>query len=305
MFGLLFGVSGLVAGRLGQLYPHFDVFSQFGLQFSCICVAFIFAVFLPRFKTLAGIALSIALFALYGAWPHMVSGSLQAKGPYKLTEGEQVLRVGHFNTFKNNFNVDAIAQEVERLDADIVTLVEISDMKKQKLLPKLKNAYPYQFDCPPDHYCEQVIVSKIPFEGAVGQEIWDGPPFVSARLGGVYSGITVFGLHTTRFPHSRAQLKQIRAFTKLLENTPGEKIIMGDFNATPFSRVLSTLEEGAGLNRITDLPTWPAQWQFPQLAIDHIFVSQGFRVVGNEQIGNNAGSDHYPILMTLAYRPNK
>jgi endonuclease/exonuclease/phosphatase (EEP) superfamily protein YafD len=41
------------------------------------------------------------------------------------------------------------------------------------------------------------------------------------------------------------------------------------------------------------------------LAIDHIFISDGFRVVGNQQIGRNAGSDHFPILATVALRTQK
>jgi endonuclease/exonuclease/phosphatase (EEP) superfamily protein YafD len=302
VLALLFGVGGLAVGRLGQLYPHFDVFSQFGLQFLAICVAFIFAVFIPRFKTLVGVVFTVGLLALYSAWPHIISSDLQTRN-FTLAAGEQALRVAHFNTFKNNLDYDAIAQEVLRLDADVVSLIEMSDKKKQAVLPKLLANYPYQFDCTGFAHCSQAIVSKIPIKEAGGQGLWEGPPYVAAKLGGPFDGVTFFSVHTTRFPHSRAQLKQVRALTKLLENYPGQKIVAGDFNATLFSRVLSTLENGAALQRITDLPTWPAQWQMPQLAIDHIFISQGFRVVGNQQIGANVGSDHYPILTTVALKP--
>ena len=80
------------------------------------------------------------------------------------------------------------------------------------------------------------------------------------------------------------------------------KLMMGDFNTTPFSRLPGMIEDGLGLRRVTHLPTWPANAGLPQLAIDHIFASKAFRVVGNEQIGQSVGSDHFPILMTLAVK---
>ena len=39
--GLLLGLCGLAASRLGQLWIAFDVFSQFTLQFAVITVAFL------------------------------------------------------------------------------------------------------------------------------------------------------------------------------------------------------------------------------------------------------------------------
>jgi endonuclease/exonuclease/phosphatase family metal-dependent hydrolase len=53
------------------------------------------------------------------------------------------------------------------------------------------------------------------------------------------------------------------------------------------------------MNRLTRLPTWPSTIEVPQLAIDHVFASQGIRVLAPQQIGKAAGSDHYPIVMTL------
>ena len=50
---------------------------------------------------------------------------------------------------------------------------------------------------------------------------------------------------------------------------------MGDFNATPFSRILGVLQDSANLTRLTNLPSWPSQLGLPQIAIDHIFVSPG------------------------------
>jgi endonuclease/exonuclease/phosphatase (EEP) superfamily protein YafD len=300
-FWLLVAIGGLVAGRLGQLYPRFDVFSQFGAQFIAMAIGFSAAIFFSRYKTFFGVAITAALLAAYGAWPHLVSTPLQ-QGPYQLAPGELTLRVAHFNSYYENMDSKAIAAEVLRLDADVVNLIEIGDQKKLEILPALKAKYPYQFDCANKFYCEMAILSVYPITETSGEGLWDGPPYVRVKLGGAMTGVTITGVHTTRFPFSRAQLTQVRALVKHLDWGPDDQIILGDFNATPFSRVVSIVEQGANVQRLTELPTWPATFQVPQLAIDHVFASQNFRVVGNQQIGESVGSDHFPILLTLALK---
>jgi endonuclease/exonuclease/phosphatase (EEP) superfamily protein YafD len=300
-FAMLLGIAGLIAGRLGHLYPHFDVFAQFGAQFIAVILAFAGAMLFGRYKALMGCAATALLLALYGAWPHIVSSPLD-NGPFVLQQGEKQLRIAHFNTFAGNLDSLAISNEILRLDADVVSLVEMSAKKKAAVIPALKAQYPYSFDCAGTESCELAILSKYPILSAEGKAHWVGPPYVKATLGGEMSGVTFMGVHTTRFPHSRAQLTQIRALARMLETNTDDLIIMGDFNATPFSRIPSTLEQGANVARLTDLPTWPTRLQIPQLAIDHAFASKNFRVVGNQQIGEAAGSDHFPIVLTLALK---
>jgi endonuclease/exonuclease/phosphatase (EEP) superfamily protein YafD len=300
-FAMVLGIAGLIAGRLGHLYPHFDVFAQFGAQFIAITLAFAGAMLFGRYKAVMGFAGTALLLALYGAWPHMVSSPLD-KGPFALQQGEKLLRIAHFNTFAGNLDTVAIANEILRLDADVVSLVEMSGKKKAAIIPALKTQYPYSYDCSGVESCELVVLSKYPIEAAEGKAHWVGPPYVKASLGGEMSGVTFVGVHTTRFPRSRAQLTQVRELARMLETNTDDLIIMGDFNATPFSRIPSTLEQGANVARLTDLPTWPTHLQNPQLAIDHAFASKNFRVVGNQQIGEAAGSDHYPIVLTLALK---
>jgi len=299
--GLALGVLGLAAGRLGYLYPHFDVFSQFSAQCIALVVAFSFAVFVPKYKTLFGVVGTLLLLLMYSVWPHVVSTPLQT-GPYALAPGEHALRVAHFNTFMRNKNAVAIADEVLRLDADVVSLVEVDPSKKLLLDSLLSQRYPYRYLCDTAMWCDLILVSKYPIQEAKGLALWKGPPFLAAKLGGEMTGVTMLSVHTTRFPHSRAQLKQVQALAGLLETVTDQLIVAGDFNATPFSRVLTTLQNGADLTRVTQLPTWPADYQLPFLAIDHVFVSKGIRVLAEEQIGNSVGSDHFPIVVTLGIK---
>ena len=108
------------------------------------------------------------------------------------------------------------------------------------------------------------------------------------------------GHHTIRFPHSRAQFRQVAALVRKIETIPGHTIVMGDFNATPYSRITGAVSEQTGLVRLTGLPSWPSRLELPQVAIDHIFASPELRQTESEQIGNAAGSDHYPVTVKLA-----
>jgi endonuclease/exonuclease/phosphatase (EEP) superfamily protein YafD len=60
------------------------------------------------------------------------------------------------------------------------------------------------------------------------------------------------------------------------------------------------IEDGANLSRVTFLPTWPAAAGLPQIAIDHIFISPGIRLLEAARIGEAAGSDHYPVTARIA-----
>jgi endonuclease/exonuclease/phosphatase (EEP) superfamily protein YafD len=302
MLGLLTAVGGLALGRLGYLYPAFDVFAQFGMQFVMLAAGFVVAAFLPRYKAIFGFAIAAALVAGYGAWPHLVSNGL-LKGPFPASEGEEIFTVAHFNIHAENNNLTAVANEIKRLDADVATLIEF-EPDKQPVLDALATQYPHRYAFNTDFkFANLAIVSKFPILEKDGKGVWIGPTFGTARLGGRLEGLRVYAIHTTRFPYSRAQLKQMQALVRQLQpQRGGAMLMMGDFNTTPFSRLPGLIENGLNLRRVTHLPTWPALTGLPQLAIDHIFLGQNLRVVADQQIGNNVGSDHYPIVMTLAYK---
>jgi endonuclease/exonuclease/phosphatase (EEP) superfamily protein YafD len=295
--GLFLGVAGLLASRLGYLWIGFDVVSQFGMQFLLLTVSALIGMAVPRYKGLVTSAVFAIMIAGYALWPYWVSGGSFKPDP--VATGEHQLQVASFNTYGLNKNYAEIASSVNALNADVVTLVEMGS-DKDVALNALKQNYPYQVDCKSKDYCELAIVSKFPLTDVIADAAWDGPPYIRATLQSPAGPVTIFGIHTTRFPHSRAQFMQVTAMVKLVETVTGPVIMMGDFNSTPFSRINYTITEGLNFTRLTSLPTWPATLGFPQLAIDHIFVSPGIRALSSEHIGDSAGSDHFPISIVLA-----
>jgi endonuclease/exonuclease/phosphatase (EEP) superfamily protein YafD len=296
--GLCLGIFALLLGRAGHLWPAFDVAAQFGAQSLCLVAGFAIAALLPRYKALIGIALSISLVLAYGAWPLIVSQKITT-GPFELQPGERVVRLMQFNTWEKNRDFSATIAEIKRLNPDVVAMEEF-DTGKREILFRLRSEYPYQYACHELLECHIAILSRFPIVATAADSGFHGLPFASIKLGGEMTGYTVVSIHTTRFPHSRAQLAQANALVTHLEKETDRLIVMGDFNATPFSRIPEIIHTATGLNRLTALPSWPSWSGVPQLAIDHVFVSPEIRLLAPEQIGNSAGSDHFPVLVTVA-----
>ena len=297
ILGLSIGIAGLAAARLGHLWVAFDVFSQLTPQFMFLIVAFTIGLFTPHGKVLTAAVLLIGLLAVYSMWPYYVSSEAAVLSTVK--SGERELRVASFNTWIGNDRVEEVKAEIARIDADVIVLVELGP-NKRVIFDQLRLQYPYQAKCSDITHCNFGILSKFPLTKIGDRMIWEGPPYIRASLGPEFGGLSIYGVHTTRFPHSRAQFAQIKAMAAELDAVTGNYIVMGDVNATPYSRVTQTLASQANLTRLTNLPTWPARTGLPQIAIDHIFVTPGIRQLERQSIGNSAGSDHFPIIMKLA-----
>ena len=297
VLGLSIGIAGLAAARLGQLWVAFDVFSQLTPQFMFLIVAFTIGLFMPHGKVLTAAVLLVGLLAVYSMWPYYVSSEAAVLSTVK--SGERELRVASFNTWIGNDKVEEVKAEIARIDADVIVLVELGP-NKRVIFDQLGLQYPYQAKCSDITHCNFGILSKFPLTKIGDRMIWEGPPYIRASLGPEFGGLSIYGVHTTRFPHSRAQFAQIKAMAAELDAITGNYIVMGDVNATPYSRVTQTLASQANLTRLTNLPTWPARTGLPQIAIDHIYVTPGIRQLESQSIGNSAGSDHFPIIMKLA-----
>jgi endonuclease/exonuclease/phosphatase (EEP) superfamily protein YafD len=295
MVGVFFGIAGLVFARLGHLWVGFDVFSQFSAQFIFLTLAMAAGLAMPRYKGLVGAVFFVMAIVGYALWPQMDTANTESALP----AGHSKLKLAHFNPFIFNTDYAAMKASILKMDPDVMTFVEIGEDKRE-LFEQLRTQFPYQVNCFDVVNCDAAIISKIPLTNVVAKGSWLGAPFISANLGPKYSNATVFGFHTTRFPHSRAQFNQVKAVVKYLETVATPLILLGDFNATPFSRISDVITQGLDLKRLSNLPTWPATYGFPQLAIDHVFVSQMIEPLNVEDIGDNAGSDHFPITITVA-----
>jgi len=83
----------------------------------------------------------------------------------------------------------------------------------------------------------------------------------------------------------------------------GAKILVGDLNVSMWSSDYRTFEDISGLSNARQgfgiLPTWPSNFPFLMIPIDHVLASEHF-VINNFTLGDDIGSDHLPIIVELS-----
>ncbi len=208
-----------------------------------------------------------------------------------------------FNTSVINTDLAAIAAELRRLNPDVAIMMEFSE-RKRAVLEDVGDLYPYNAGCVPRRHCHFALLSKVPIAASRVTEGWDGPLMIRATLGGEFAGLDIVGVHFPRLPHIKAQFEQLAVLLEYLDDKPGAAIVMGDYNATPFSRLITEFSKETHLRRLTSIPSWPALAELPQFGIDHIFVSHDVRQLEQARIGKHAGSDHYPVIVSIAVPAN-
>jgi endonuclease/exonuclease/phosphatase (EEP) superfamily protein YafD len=86
--------------------------------------------------------------------------------------------------------------------------------------------------------------------------------------------------------------------------SPGPIIVAGDFNCTPWSPLFADLLAATGLHDSAlgfgTWPTWYSSLLPLGIKIDHVLVAHGV-AVRNHQVGHDVGSDHFPVIVDLAY----
>ncbi len=296
--GFVLAILALSTHWLARAYLVFDFFNNLTLQYAIAAAAFAIGYLMPRARVMTALVLILAGLLAVSVWPHYVSD--QPVQVAELRAGERAVKLMTFNTWSLNRDWQAIVAEIERHDPDIVTMVEFGE-EKRKAFYALKARYPYSEHCMDKRYCHLAMMSKLPLYDVKARSPWQGPPYIRARLGPEYGRTHVFGVHSTRPPHVRSQIQQINTLARFLKKFAGPKIVMGDFNSTPYATLLTRFTANSGLTRLTSLPTFPARFgPFPQIAIDHVFLSRELRQLSRARIGQNAGSDHYPVIVDIA-----
>jgi endonuclease/exonuclease/phosphatase (EEP) superfamily protein YafD len=295
MAGLILTAGVFVLSRLVHIWLPLDILRHFTIHFIIVALAFGIGFIIPGARLLTTTLLLLAGFVFLGAYAHHLGANNSTV--ISLRPGERVLRVMTFNTRVGNKNYKAIIAEIRRLSPDLALLVEFGP-DKRIIYDLLKAEFPYVADCGAN--CQFGLLSRIPISLVELKNDWDGPWLIRAILGGDFSDTNVIGVHLTRPPNVATQFRQIRRLGEYLNPINGKILVMGDFNATPFSELFNDLAKNTNLERLTAVPSWPSYLELPQLAIDHVLASPGFRVLKGPQIGHSVGSDHYPLSLTVA-----
>jgi endonuclease/exonuclease/phosphatase (EEP) superfamily protein YafD len=229
--------------------------------------------------------------------------------------GSITLRLFDANVRFNNPSVAGIAAEIVADHPDVVTLDEVTPAQVQMLqaagaftrlrwhylLPDAGNGYGLGLwsDLPLRHATEWIAAEH---------------PELSAQL--VLPDrrlLTVDAVHTTA-PRSgmvsewRAELAAIAAKAT---TQPRPLLLAGDFNATAQMYEFSAITKAGLKDAAVELGQgWQMTWSRlvpvipPLIRIDHVLYSPGLTVTGY-RLGHGQGSDHRPLLVTLAVLPGR
>lgn len=272
-----------------------------------------FASFLPLFgaATLAGLLFArrrlgwTVVAALIGLTPVAIRVMPELTRDIPTAEkGATQVRLLTHNVWTGNADPADTAQAIIDAKPDVVMLQEV-DGSFRPMLAALNQHFPYATKCPPG--CDLAILSRWPIadsdyflKDAEGRKF--GPAMLWARVVGPGERpFTVVTLHYPR-PTSRDQAVRRRDVAQALARIErGPLIVAGDMNLTPWAAAMREQDRAlAPLTRMTRaLPSWPRA--FPVLPIDQLYAGPDWGLVSARRLPAT-GSDHEPILVTLARR---
>jgi endonuclease/exonuclease/phosphatase (EEP) superfamily protein YafD len=293
-----------LASQFGQ-YLYLELTTHFRLQY--VLVAIICALLLTVFQAWKFVPIAILCGVLNAVYlvPYLTNprsaglGRAQAATP-------AAVRVLHANVLKSNKDYNAVFDLVNRSNADLVVLQEITDDWQVQIQPIAKT-YPHFKSVPGLEGAGMAVFSRIPFED-VQVLMLDSSTHVAiaAKVNLEGREVTFLSLHPpTPITASKFENRnqQFREAAKFLNSIKGTKILIGDLNTTMWSPYFRTLLRTTHLRDVRlgfGLKTsWPMPLpSFMRLPIDHCLVSDDIDVK-NVQIGARIGSDHRPLIVDL------
>lgn len=240
----------------------------------------------------------------------MVSPYYLGSVPAAAANSPQVT-IAHLNTLARNTDKARVVDFIRDTDADFVFLSEVTT----PLLELIESA---------DELPYEIIVSSSRTFGVMGlahtRAIAADPTIeghvtnlgetrlpgvvIQAELGGQF--FEMLGFQTTspgRVAKAQGRDSQLEGAAEWVGERETPVVLIGDFNATPwtpaFSKLLRTADLTDSARGRGFTGSWPAGWGPFKIPIDHALHSDGLTTV--ERIrGTSAGSDHLSLLITLA-----
>ena len=250
---------------------------------------------------LAAVVSASALMAVDLARAPEAPAASPASRPFKLIE---------FNAWAGNADPAQAARWIAREDPDVVVIAESTPLLEARL-SDLTGLHLFHGSGVVIATKEKPLAEHVAWEvralpGAPTAFAWvdlpgpDGRPF------------TVVGVHNGQPIPARKAWGRDRKIEALLATQDRSRVILaGDFNSTQWSFRQRIADAAFGIaRRDVATPTWPARlakaggapFPMPFLAIDHIYAGSSWKTLSVRR-GPRLGSDHYPLIATLAWAP--
>jgi len=292
-----------VAPWLGFVHWSVDLVACFVVQTMLALVGLGVLIALCRAWRWCALALGLAALASAAVLPAWLSPASTAgvDGP--------PLRVLALNLLRGNDDVAGALAAVVEYEPDLVFCSEVTPEWLQALAP-LRARLPFVIERADPGYFGVAVFSRLPLrDGAVLPLGFAWAPAVRVVVDTPGGPLGVLGVHTPRpgqAQRSRERDLALAAIPAVLTPLPERRLVLGDFNATPWNHGFRALLATTGLHDAGGSnwqPTWPSSLpSWLRVPIDHVLVSDGVAVVTTE-VGPVFGSDHLPVFAELRLPP--
>lgn len=296
----LSALLGTVFSFLGFCNFAFEILSHFRplwCLFSMIAASFLF---LSKRKRLSYICLGLALINSV----QVISLNVPEIAPKR--QAVATFKFLQMNIWGGkNKQKTAVWQQIEKENADVIGISELTEGWWTYLQPKLK-AYPYRVVVP--RYGGICLLSRFPIRNEKIEHFQFGKqrrPRVRADVQISGRWVTMIFAHPTvplRFLGMRNEELNVLA-QEVKEASANPVILGGDLNCTPWSYYFSRLLKSTNLHDSEKgfgyQPSWSAHQWVPLLCIDHCLISADLRAEKRYN-GPSMGSDHLPVITVLS-----
>lgn len=260
------------------------------------------------------VLISCFLFQSSKIYPYTQLAAYEVKNSTE-SNPNKTLKIFTANVLQKNEHTQKLLAEIKRYDADIMLFTETNQRWKGVILKTINTDYKYREEIPLDNTYGMLLYSKFPLiNSQVKFIVDDSIPSIHALVK-LPSGDTVqiFGIHPTPpVPtHNMSSTDRDAEMMKIALKSLDAKypvIVVGDFNDVAWSESTSLFQKVSGLLDIRKgrgfFNTYNADHFIFRWPLDHIFVSEHFRVITVER-GKDIDSDHFPIFVNLSFEPDR
>jgi len=289
---------------LDQWHRFLELFSHFRLQY-CV-VAAILAV---GFVLLRDRNWAIGMLAITATNAWFIAPWYFGTAPAS-PDSTTSITILHANVYAHNQEYELFVELIRKEQPDVVFVQEIGEPLQAALLV-LHEDYPYREVVSRNDNFGIAVYSRLPLGSVVQHE---SPPFgypgliVTTRIDSEL--LTLISTHPMP-PIGRIEFEgrnqQLQDVGELVNAAPRPLVLIGDLNISMWAHHYGKLIEQTGLRNARTgfgvLPSWPVHLPFAMIPIDQCLVSSNIGVV-NIRTGPDIGSDHLPLIVTLAIGAN-
>ncbi|WP_163271700.1 endonuclease/exonuclease/phosphatase family protein [Chelativorans alearense] len=296
----------LVMGYWGTVHPAFDSLAHFRVHLGALVVVLALPLLLVQGWRGIGLTAAVLGGAAVASVTALPAGEVHAEGEM----GAARYRLLQLNLRYDNRTPREVLSLIGREQPDVVTLNEASSAWLPEL-ELIEGAYPHRIVCqPPSPIGGVAILSRRPFLHPSRAQCFDRGSLAIATVNFGGAAVDIAAIHLG-WPWPFEQAWQIDDVVPVLERLSSSAIAVGDLNAAPWSLTARRVAAAGGLTSAGNLgPTWLVRSapdllrRFAGLPIDNVFTKGRVVPIATRRL-ESVGSDHLPVLLEFAVRPEK